>query len=363
SARCRVRPPTWRASLRPSTTTSPSASASWALRSSSPSSGTHPRNELGRDRKLRGAEPHGFLRRREVDTVDLEQDASRLDLGDPVFRRALARTHADFGRLLRHRHVREYANPDAAGALHLARDGAARSFDLARVDALGLEGLQTIGAEVERRALLRGAVDEALELLSELGALGLQHGLLLRCGSRRRRRTALAAAAALGLCQALVLRHGVVFHDLALEDPDLDPAGAVGRLRGGDAIVDVGAQRVQRHAALVIPLDVRDLGAAETAAALDADAERAQAMGRLHGALHHATEGDAALELLGDVLGDQLGVDLGLADLDDVEMHLVGGVFLHVALQLLDVGALLADDHARARRVDGDAAFAVRTLD
>src|ERR1700759_2095620 len=44
-------------------------------------------------------------------------------------------------------------------------------------------------------------------------------------------------------------------------------------------------------------------------------------------------------------------------------MHFVGRVFLHVRLQLLDVGALLADDHARTRRVDGDAALLVRTLD
>src|SRR5215475_11066336 len=70
----------------------------------------------------------------------------------------------------------------------------------------------------------------------------------------------------------LVLRHGVVLHDLALEDPDLHAAGAVGRLRGRDAVVDVGAQGVQRHAALAIPLHARDLGAAEAAAAIDADA-------------------------------------------------------------------------------------------
>src|ERR1700733_14010027 len=42
---------------------------------------------------------------------------------------------------------------------------------------------------------------------------------------------------------ALVLGHGVVFHDFALEDPDLDAAGAVGRLRLCHAVIDVGAQR------------------------------------------------------------------------------------------------------------------------
>ena len=39
------------------------------------------------------------------------------------------------------------------------------------------------------------------------------------------------------------------------------------------------------------------------------------------------------------------------------------GVFLHVALQLLDVGALLADHDARTGRMDRDAALLVRALD
>ena len=56
-------------------------------------------------------------------------------------------------------------------------------------------------------------------------------------------------------------------------------------------------------------------------------------------------------------------IDFRLADFDDVEMNLVVRVALHVALQLLDVGALLADDDARTRRVDRDAALLVRTLD
>ena len=89
----------------------------------------------------------------------------------------------------------------------------------------------------------------------------------------------------------------------------------------------------------------------------------AQAHGRLHGALHGAAEGDAALELLGDVLGDQRGVDLGLADLDDVQGHLALGHLGEVAAQLLDVGALLADHHARTGGVDGDAGALGRTLD
>src|ERR1700744_3347376 len=118
-------------------------------------------DELGGDRQLRLAQTHGFLGGRQIDTIDLEQDAARLDRGHPEFRGALARAHADFGRLLGHRNVREDADPDTAGALHLTRDGAAGGFDLARVQALGLHGLQTIGAEVQLGAGLGSAVDAA----------------------------------------------------------------------------------------------------------------------------------------------------------------------------------------------------------
>src|ERR1043165_2595681 len=109
----------------------------------------------------------------------------------------------------------------------------------------------------------------------------------------------------LGFGEALILRHGVVLHDLALEDPDLDAASAVGGEGGGDAVVDVGAQRMQRHATFAVPLHARDFGTAETARAVDADALGAQPHRRLHSALHGAAKRDAALELLGDQFSDQ----------------------------------------------------------
>ena len=71
----------------------------------------------------------------------------------------------------------------------------------------------------------------------------------------------------------------------------------------------------------------------------------------------------APLELLGDVLGDQRGVDLGLAHLDDVEVQLRLGELRQLLAQHLDVGALLADDHARTGGVDRHPALAVRALD
>jgi hypothetical protein len=61
-----------------------------------------------------------------------------------------------------------------------------------------------------------------------------------------------------------------------LEDPDLDAASAVGGVRGRLAEIDIGAERVERHAALAVPLAPRDFGAAKAAAAGNADALGAQ---------------------------------------------------------------------------------------
>src|SRR6266702_7193011 len=69
----------------------------------------------------------------------------------------------------------------------------------------------------------------------------------------------------------LVLGHRIMLEDLALEDPDLDAAGTERGERGRNAVIDVGAQRVQGHAAFAIPLHARDFRAAETTRAIDAD--------------------------------------------------------------------------------------------
>src|SRR4029078_4045399 len=117
----------------------------------------------------------------------------------------------------------------------------------------------------------------------------------------------------------LVLGHRVVLKDSALEDPDLDAAGAERGESGRDAVVDVGAQRVERHPAFAIPFHAGDFGAAEATRAVDTNAFGAETHRRLHRALHGAAECDAALELLGDRFGDQGGVEFGLADFDDVD--------------------------------------------
>src|SRR5207244_1077063 len=105
---------------------------------------------------------------------------------------------------------------------------------------------------------------------------------------------------------------GAARQHLALEDPALHADRALLGARRREAVLDVRAERVQRHAALAIPLIARHLGAAEAAGAGDTDALGAELHGDGHGLLHGAAEGDPALELGRDVLGDQLRVDLGL---------------------------------------------------
>src|SRR5690606_38599196 len=147
------------------------------------------------------------------------------------------------------------------------------------------------------------------------------------------------------------------------EHPDLDPDDAIGGLGFGGAIVDIGAQRVQRHPPFAIPLAAGDVGAAETAAHIDADTAGAHADRRLHGALHGAAERHAALQLLGDALGDQGRIGLGLAHFNDVDVHFAVGELLHLGADLVDVRTLLADHDARTGGVDRHATFAVRALD
>src|SRR3954454_17004634 len=133
-------------------------------------------NETRLDRELGRTESErlagGLLR----NAVDLEHDAARLHPGGPEFGSALALTHTDFGRLRRHRHVREDADPHPAGALHGAGDRAASRLDLPGVHTVRFHRLQAELAEIQVRAALRGAGNAALELLTELRFLRLQHG-------------------------------------------------------------------------------------------------------------------------------------------------------------------------------------------
>ena len=102
---------------------------------------------------------------------------------------------------------------------------------------------------------------------------------------------------------------------------------------------------MQRHAALDT-IHPGDLGPAEAPRAVDADAFGAEAPSRLHGAFHGAAEGDAAFELLGRSGSAQGSRRTRVSYLDDVMVKSALVIEL-TSWQLLDVGALLADDDAR----------------
>ena len=128
-------------------------------------------------------------------------------------------------------------------------------------------------------------------------------------------------------------------------------------------VVDVGAQRVQRHLAVVVLLGPRDFGAAETTRDHDLHAARAGLHGPHDRLLHGAAKGDALLELVDDVLPDQTRVELGMLDLDDVDLHVLLGQALEALADVLDADAALADDDAGLGGVDDDAGLIGAALD
>src|SRR5690606_6238281 len=149
-------------------------------------------------------------------------------------------------------------------------------FDLAGRDALRLGGLESVLAESQRGATLGFAVDAALMGLAELSSLRLQHNeLTFLCAfavavaafTARFALGTLAAFAAFG--GATLVSRRIMFKDFALEDPDLDADDAVSGFGFGSAVVDIGTQGVQRHAAFAVPFGTGDVGTAETTTDID----------------------------------------------------------------------------------------------
>src|SRR5690606_18066684 len=126
------------------------------------------RHEHGVDRKLRGCKPEGFTGERLVHAIHFVQHFTRLNLGDPVLRIALAVTHTDFGRLLGDRLVREDADPDAAATLDVAGHRPTGRFDLTCGQTAAASRLEAVLAEAYLRTAGRQAGIAALLLLTIL---------------------------------------------------------------------------------------------------------------------------------------------------------------------------------------------------
>ena len=151
--------------------------------------------------------------------------------------------------------------------------------------------------------------------------------------------------------------------DFTLEHPDLDTDDAVRRCCFRRCIIDVGTQRMKRHATFAIPFTTGDFRTIQTTRAHDLDALGTKAHGVLHRALHGTTEHDALFELLGDRVGNQLRIKFRLADLFDADMNRHAHDLLQCRAQRVDLFALFADNDTRASRKNGHAGVLGRTLD
>src|SRR6185503_5537430 len=143
----------------------------------------------------------------------------------------------------------------------------------------------------------------------------------------------------------------------------LDAELSVNGVGLGKAIIDVRAQRVQWHPALMVGLHAGQFRAAKPAGAANLDPFRSEIHRALNGLLHGAPKGHAPLELKSDVFGNELGFDFRLLDLHDVHVNLLAGHFGQFFLELVDLGAFAADDDPRPGSQDGDAAAAGGPLD
>src|SRR2546423_7029082 len=147
----------------------------------------------------------------------------------------------------------------------------------------------------------------------------------------------------------LVFAAGPVGQDVALVDPDLHADAPEGCAGLGQAVVDVGPERVERDPTLPVPLPTGHFSTAEAARALDPDPLGAGLHGRLHRSLHGPAERHPAGQLVGHALGDEVGVELGLLDLLDVQLDLrIARDLVQPLAEAVGLDAATADDDAGA---------------
>src|ERR1700735_37128 len=316
-------------------------------------------DEAGLKRKLVGGQTHRLFGELRGNAFHLEQDAAGANNADPMIGGTLTFTHTGFSRLLGNGLVREQTEPDLAATFDETRHCDTAGFDLPVGDVTALHDLEAVVAERKIGAAPRFAGHTAALLLAKLDLLWHQHKKTLFTLSgmyspktpatpgkwlRRERTSGEALIAAL-----------LLLVDVPAVNPGLDADDAVGGVRLGKTVIDVGAQGVQRQTTLEIPLGAGDLVSVETTGDADLDALAAGAESRVDRFAHGATEADALLELERNVLGDKLSVELGLVDLEDVDKHLARCPLLDIGLELVDLCAFAADDDARTRRANDQA--------
>src|SRR6185437_13412309 len=119
---------------------------------------------------------HGLTGDGLVDTAQLEEHATRLDVCDPPLRRTLTGTHAGFGRLLRERTVGVDVDPHLSTTLDVTRHRDTSGLDLTVGHVSGGERLDAELAEGDLRAAGRLAATAGVVLLAVLDSTWDQHG-------------------------------------------------------------------------------------------------------------------------------------------------------------------------------------------
>jgi len=206
---------------------------------------------------------HRFLGGGFVDASHFKHDASRFHDGDPLFRSAFAFAHAGFRGLLGERLVREDANPQFSAALDEAGNGHARSFNLATVIQAHSSAFKPYSPKARSlpRQLCRCG---GHAFAFGISPFGHQHRYGLASLNSLLRELLVADAANLrrghGVALFLNLRSALSerFH---LINPALHTDDAVGGVGAGHAEINVGAQSLQRQAALEIPFFAGDFRA------------------------------------------------------------------------------------------------------
>src|SRR5947209_6950041 len=150
---------------------------------------------------------------------------------------------------------------------------------------------------------------------------------------------------------------------VAVVHPHLDADVALGRGRLGEAVLHLGPQGRERDAPLHAALHAGHFRAAQPAGQLHPHALGPVLHRQVDRPLDRPPEARPLLQLDGDLLGHQLRVDLRPVDLERLDLDAAVREVFEVLGQLLDLGALLADDHADLGRIDLHRDLLARPLD
>jgi hypothetical protein len=119
--------------------------------------------------------------------------------------------------------------------------------------------------------------------------------------------------------RAQQLPRRVAFQNLALVHPTLDADDAVCRMRFGEAVVDVGAQCVQRKLPVQIPFRPRDFGSIQSARHAHLDTLATEPLRRIYRLSHRSPECNALFQLEGNRFRNQLRIQFRFVNFLDVD--------------------------------------------